>query len=52
MPTILKTFPIQQTQRADQQSDDQPNRKIKEDQTMYNIVNFYLFFQLFIQSFQ
>lgn len=49
---ILKTLLTQQTKRADQQSDDQHNRKINEGQTMYDTVNFYLFFQLFVQSFQ
>lgn len=37
---------------ADQQSDDRHNRKINAGQTMYDIVNFYLLFQLFVQSFQ
>lgn len=49
---ILKTLLIQQTKCADQQSDDQHDRKINEGQTMYDIVNFHLFFQLFVQSFQ
>lgn len=49
---ILKTWLIQQTKCADQQSDDRHDRKINEGQTMYDIINFYLFFQLFVQSFQ
>lgn len=51
-PTILKTLLIWQVKRGDQQSNDQHNRKLNEGRTMYNIVNFYLYFQLFLQSFQ
>ena len=50
--TIPKPLLVQQTKRADQQSHDQHNRKINKGQTMYDTVNFYLFFQLFVQSFQ
>lgn len=37
---------------ANQQSSGQHNGKINEGQTMYGIVTLYLFFQLFVQSFQ
>lgn len=47
-----KTLLIQQTKCTDQQSNDQHNRKINEKQTTYDIVNYSLFFQLFLQSFQ
>lgn len=43
---------IQQMKSANQQSSGQDNGKINEGQTMYGIVNFYLFFQLFVRSFQ
>lgn len=50
--TIPNPLLIQQTKHANLQSNDQHNRKINERQTTYDIVNFYLFFQLFVQSFQ
>lgn len=37
---------------ASQQSSVQHNGKINESQTMYAIVTFYLFFQLFVHYFQ
>lgn len=43
---------IQQMESANQQSSGQDNGKINEGQTMYGIVNFHLFFQLFVWSFQ
>lgn len=49
---MLKRLLNQQTKHADQQSDDRHDRKINEGQTTRNIVNFYLFFQLLVQSFQ
>lgn len=52
MQMMLEMLLNQHTKHADQQSNDQRDRKINEGQTTHNIVNFYLFFQLLVQSFQ
>jgi len=43
---------ILQSKHGDEQSNNQHSRMISEGQTTQNTVNFYLFFQLLVQSFQ